>query len=107
MITSKFSGDTMIFRKDFDDRAVYSTTMSKKLQDGTYENAYIDVKFKKGVDIANKTKININNAWLTFYLNKDKKPVWQLFISDFGEIVGIPEGFAVCEDSDTDSEIPF
>ena len=107
MLKTQITGDTMIFRKDFDDRQAYSTTISKKNKDGEYENAYIDVKFKKDVKLENKTKININNAWLTFYINKDKKPVWQIFINDFSTIEGIPEGFQAINDDETDSMFPF
>jgi hypothetical protein len=115
MLKTTISGDAMIFRKDFDDRQAYSTTISKKDKEGNYENSYIDVKFKKGVELANKTNIGINNAWLTFYISKEKKPVWQIFVNDFQEYVGkpddlkkpndIPEGFAQLDD-DFDS-VPF
>lgn len=83
MLKINVTGDTMIFRKDFDDRPAYSTSLGKKLQDGTYDNAFINVKFKKGVDIANKTKIDITNGWLTFWKNKEDKPMWEIFINEF------------------------
>ena len=90
---SAFTGETMIFRKDYEGRQLYSTTIGKKKQDGTYENGYIDVQFKKGVNLADKTKIEVINGWLTFYLNKDKKPVWQIFINEFEQLSHIPSGF--------------
>lgn len=108
MIRTEITGTTKVFRKDYEDRALYSTSIGKKKQDGTWDNAYINLQFKKGVDIADGTMIDIKNAWLTFYLNKDKKPVWQIFISEFETLDvpdgAIPEGFAVLEE---DEFIPF
>lgn len=79
----------MIFRRDNEYGAFYTLGMSKKLEDGTYENGYIDVRFKKDVELENMTKINVKDAWLTFYLKdnddyKITKPY--IFINKF-EIV--------------------
>ena len=102
---STFTGETMIFRKDYEGRQLYSTTIGKKKQDGTYENGYIDVQFKKGVNLADKTKIEVINGWLTFYLNKDKKPVWQIFVNEFEQLSHIPSGFKP-EDESQVPQIP-
>src|SRR5665647_1233871 len=102
MLKIQVSGDTMIFRKDFDGRATYSTTISKKLADGTWENAYIGIQFKKDVVLQDKTKIEVKNGWLTHYLNKEKKPVYYLFILDFESETQepqIPDGFTKIDDS--------
>ena len=56
MLNSNFSGETMIFKND---KGFYSTTLSKKNQDGTYANAYISVGFRKGVDIPNNKRVEI------------------------------------------------
>lgn len=76
----------MIFRRDNEYGAFYTLGMSKKLEDGNYENGYIDVRFKKDVELENMTKINIKDAWLTFYLKNDgdykiTKPY--IFINEF------------------------
>jgi hypothetical protein len=108
MIRTQVTGTTKVFRKDYEGRALYSTSIGKKKQDGTWENAYINLQFKKGVDIADGTMIDIQNGWLTFYMNKEGKAVWQLFISEFeGEI---PDGFEQVEDYaalDDSDDIPF
>lgn len=104
MLKINVTGDTMIFRKDFDGRATYSTTISKKLTDGTWENAYIGVQFKKDVVLQDKTKVEIKNGWLTHYFNKEKKPVYYIFVLDFESETQIPEGFTQIED---DSSLPF
>ena len=101
MIKTTVEGDCMVFRKDFDGRATYSTTLSKKNIDGEWENGYIPIQFKKGVELANKTRITITNGWLSFYKTKDNKTVPYIFCLEFdgGEI---PDGFQAL-----DEDIPF
>jgi len=88
MLNTNITGETMIFRDDKGKFPRYQTSIGKKLPDGTYDNAYIELKFKKGVELENKTKINITNGFLTFYQytpkdSKYKVTVWQLFVLDF------------------------
>ena len=51
MLKSNFTGETMIFKND---KGFYATSISKtkKNPDGStgYDNAYINVSFRKGVD---------------------------------------------------------
>lgn len=100
MLNSKITGETMIFRNE---KGFYSTSISKgrKNAEGKteYDNTYINVGFKKGVDIPNKTKINIINGWLTFdKYEKDGNSTsyFKIFVSDY-EIVG--------ENSTTNNEV--
>lgn len=72
----------MIFRTDNDYGTFYQIGLSKKNQDGSYENGYINCQFKKGVSLENQTKIYIKKAWLSFY-KKDKTTVPYIFISEF------------------------
>ena len=74
--------EVMVFRYDGQYGANYSIGLSKKDKEGNYENGYMPCKFKKGVDIPNKTKIKITNAWLTFN-QKDKKTYPYILISDY------------------------
>lgn len=79
----------MIFRRDNEYGSFYSMGMSKKLEDGSYEHGYIDVRFKKDVELDNMTKINIKESWLTFYLKDEgefKTTKLYVFVNDF-EIV--------------------
>lgn len=84
MINTNITGETMIFKSD---KGFYSTSMSKKKADNTgYESAYINVAFKKGVYIPNKTLINIKNAFLTFdKTEKDGKSntYYKIFVTDY------------------------
>lgn len=72
----------MIFRKEFNDKTFYSMGLSRKKQDGTYENAYIDVRFKGEVNIPNQTNIYVKDGFMSFYI-KDGKPVYYLVITDY------------------------
>ena len=75
----------MIFASEFNGKRYYKVGLSKKDVNGEYINGYKDVKFKNDVFMHHKTKINIKNAWLDFYV-KDKKTIDYIFISEF-EIV--------------------
>lgn len=75
----KISGEMMIFAND----KGYSTTISNKKEDGTYDNMFISVNFRKGVSVANKTKINVINGFLSFYKTKDGLAKVKIVIMDF------------------------
>lgn len=99
------SGETMIFKND----RGYSTTISNKKEDGSYENMFIPVNFRKGTELPNKTKINVINGFLSFYKTKDGLPKIKLVIMDFqAEEIYIPNDeeqnlFEITSDSD----LPF
>lgn len=100
MLKIDVTGDCMVFAKDYNGKTLYSVGLSKKKQDGTYENFYIGVSFKKGVELANKTKINVTRGWLDPYKTKEGKDGYKLFIMEF-EIEGVTyEGFTQIEESD-------
>ena len=80
----QIKGETMIFANE---QGGYSTTISNKKQDGTYDNMYIAVNFKKRVTIGNKTKIDITNGFLSFYKTKEGLPKPKIVVMDF-EIKG-------------------
>lgn len=77
--------DVMIFRQDKYNKRFYSVGLSRKDQNGNFINGYMTVVFKKDVELENKTKIKIKEAWLGFNV-KDKKTYPHIFINDF-EIV--------------------
>ena len=83
----------------------YSIGISKKINDKWYNN-YIPVNFRKGVNLANKTRINVKDFWLDFYVNKEDKTVTTVFINEFEEIVqDVPtDGFMLTEAKE---ELPF
>lgn len=68
----------------------YTISISKKIND-EWKNVYIPANFKKGVLVVNKSKIEVTNGWLDFYINKDNKSVLTAFISEFDMIEGVSE----------------
>ena len=76
------SKEEMVFRKDFDGKRTYSLGLSRKDKNGNYINGYITAIFRKDVELQNKTKIKIKDAWLSFNV-KDKKTYPHIFINDF------------------------
>jgi hypothetical protein len=74
-----------IFKNVNDYGTFYKVGLSKKDVEGKYINGYKDIRFKKGVELADKTRIYIKKAWLDFYI-KDKKTIDYIFCSDFEEV---------------------
>lgn len=93
------SEKTTIFKND---RGVYKATLSKKdtNENGEQITRYmnIHVGFRKGIELKNKTKIKINNGFLTFF------PIETGNIKDNGkkEVLNFPKimimDFEVLED---------
>ena len=81
------SENTMIFAKEFDGKIHYRAGLSRKNQDGSYDKAYVDVKFPKGVEIVDRTKINITKGFLTFVnvTSKEgkKHAFWYIVIQEY------------------------
>jgi len=86
MLQSSFTGEAMVFSNEYNGRKFYKVGISKKMQDGSYQNGYIDVQFKKDIVLENKTKIKIKSAWLTFYMNKENITVPYIFINEFEQL---------------------
>ena len=74
-----------IFKNVNDYGTFYKVGLSKKDVEGKYINGYKDIRFKKGVELEDKTKIYIKKAWLDFYI-KDKKTIDYIFCSEFEKI---------------------
>ena len=72
-------GETLIFRNEFG----YSTSISRKNQDGEYEKMYLSVQLPKGVELENKTKINITKGFLSFYKNKQGLPQVKIVVMEY------------------------
>lgn len=75
--------EEIIFRKDWADKNLYRIGLNKKNKDGSYTNGYMNCQFKNNVELENKTKIKIKEAWLAFYLSKDNQTHPYIFINDF------------------------
>lgn len=79
--------EEMIFKSEYNDKPIYRIGLSKKDKEGRYIKGYMNVNFKKGVELDNMTKIKIKSAWLDFY-KKDINTIPVIFINDF-DIVSV------------------
>lgn len=75
----------MIFKNEKDGKISYSIGLSKKKEDGTYENGYILARFRKDVELDDRTKIKIKSAWLDFF-KIEKRTLPYIFINDFEKV---------------------
>ena len=76
-------GKTKIYRKDFDGKPVYSTSIGRKNQDGNYENMYVQVQLPKNVELQDKTNINITKGFISWYPTKEGFPKIKFIIIEF------------------------
>lgn len=65
----------------------YSIGVSSKDKDGNWINGFLDCQFKKGVEVAHKSKIEISNSFYTVNEYNGKKYL-KLFIMDFNVVDG-------------------
>ncbi len=98
----KITGETMIFKND----KGYSTSISSKKEDGSYENMFIAVNFKKGVEVENKTKINITDGFLSFYKTKDGLAKPKIVVMEY-EIANDTTTQATDFELDSQDQLPF
>lgn len=94
----KVTGEMIIFRNE----KGYSTSISNKKEDGTYENMIVAVNFKKGVELENKTRIMVTDGFLSFYKTKDGLPKIKIVVM----------GYTFLQEQQTteiteDDELPF
>lgn len=61
------TGKTICYKNEFG----YSTAILNKKQDGTYERMYVSLQLPKGVEVENKTYIEITKGFLAFYKDKN------------------------------------
>lgn len=74
--------EEMIFRNERDGKTTYAIGLSKKKEDGTYEKGYMPVRFRKDIELKDKTKITIKEAWMDFF-KIEKKTYPYIFINKF------------------------
>lgn len=88
-------GPVTVFRQDKTSSAgnpyqQYSLGVSSKDKDGNWINGFINCQFKKDVEVANKAKIKINNAFYNVTESNGTK-YYKVFIMDF-DVVEQGEG---------------
>lgn len=75
-----------VYRYDGQYGTIYSIGVSNKKQDGSYENGYLQARFKKGVELENKTEIYITNAFPKWKIENKKANIQYIFINEFKTI---------------------
>jgi hypothetical protein len=97
----------MIYANNFNERLNYSTTISKKNEDGEYENMFIPVKFKGGAGVPNKTKINIQDGFMSFYKNNTGLEKVQIIVMNYDVKLPAEEFTNQFGGLVTDKDLPF
>lgn len=69
--------------KIFSNEKGCSMSVGNKKEDGTWENMFVPVTFKKGTEIEDKAEINILDGFMTFYVNKDSIKVLKIVVMQF------------------------
>lgn len=107
----------MIFRQDKTSQSgtpytQYSMGVSSKDTNGEWVNGFVECGFKKGVEVPNKSKISINNAFYTVNEYNSKK-YYKVMITDFNILesgqaapVAPADGFVNVPDG-IDEDLPF
>lgn len=76
-------GTTRIFAKEINGKTLYSTSVSSKKQDGTYDRMYIAVQLPKNTVLQNNTDITILEGFMSFYKNKDGLAMPKIVVMKF------------------------
>lgn len=77
------SGTMRIYKNEYEGRASYSTTISKKDQFGNYENLYISVQLPRDVALESNLKINVKKGFLSFYKTNQGLPKIKAVVQEF------------------------
>lgn len=65
------TGKTMIFKKEYEGKIFYSTSIRNKNINGEYTNMYLNIQLPKGIEPADKSIIEITKGFISFYSTKD------------------------------------
>lgn len=72
-----------IYIKDYEGKRYYKVKISKKQQDGTYDNGYMDIRFKEDKGIKDKDIVYLRNAFLTYWKDKEKITHFYIQVMDY------------------------
>lgn len=77
------TGEIKILKRNYEGKDLYSTSLTNKNIDGTYENYYISAQLPKGAILENNTKIKVVKGFMSFYRNKNGLPQPKAVIQAF------------------------
>ena len=83
IFAKEINGTTRIFAKEINGKTLYSTSISSKKQDGTYDKMYISVQLPKDMAVQNKTDITILEGFISFYKNKEGLAMPKIVVMKF------------------------
>lgn len=75
------NGKIICYKNEFG----YSTAISNKKQDGTYERMYVSLQLPKNVELENKTMIEITKGFIAFYKTKEGLSKIKIVVMEFIE----------------------
>lgn len=98
-------------RQDYNGKTFYSIALQKKDLDGTVVFGKKTVRFKKDVELQDKTKIKILKGFEDFYQKDKYNTIFTLFITEF-EITEQPaevvnQAYDDFNSNDSDWDLPF
>lgn len=94
--------EVIIFKND---KGYYSIGLSRKDRNNQVFYGYFPCQFKKDVNVENKTRIKLKNAFISFYL-KDNETKAYVMILDFQEVEK-HENYAQLKGDVEESNLPF
>lgn len=94
------TGRTICYKNEYG----YSTAISNKKQDGTYERMYVSLQLPKGVEVENKTYIEITKGFLAFFKDKNGLPKLKIVAMEIKQDEPKQETF---EEAYAPDDLPF
>jgi len=75
----------MVYKSEMHEKMFYKVQLQRKNYDGTKENTYKNLTFKKGIEIPDKAIIRIKKGFEDFRQNPNDKynAIWSVFVLDF------------------------
>ena len=104
------SGDLVVFRSNLNEENEpprFGAQFSRKDQNDQYDNAWMQIDFKKDArdSIKHGDYIRVKSGFITFFRNKDKNPVFKLMITEFETLGNMIE--AKEKRKQSNEELPF
>ena len=97
------SGKTKVFKNERNGKDVFSTSISNKKEDGTYDNMYVNVQFPKESQPADSCDVDIKKGFLSFYRDKDNNTHLKFVVLEYSVLEQTEAEFQVS----TEDELPF
>ena len=76
-------GNVKIYKKEINGKELYSTSISRKNQEGKWERMYLSVQLPRNVVLEDNTDINITKGFLSFYKTNEGLLKIEILIQEF------------------------